>query len=104
MKKFYPVILGICLLSGLAFPAQAQEDRARMVMEETRPEPKITFAENRVIIENLPDDGVLEVFNIMGGKIYSRRVNAGTNEYSIDLPKGYYIIRVGHLVKKVIIK
>ena len=65
---------------------------------------KVVFAESRIIIENLPTDNILEIYNIMGVKVYTRRLKAGTNEYNISLPKGYYIIKIGKFTKKIAIK
>jgi len=64
----------------------------------------IKFVDSRLIVENLKKDEILEIFNIMGVKVFSRRIKSGTNEYHISLPKGYYIIRIGKLTKKIIIK
>ena len=64
----------------------------------------IKIAENRLIIENLPKDDIMEIYNIMGVKVYNRRINAGTNEYVLSLPKGYYILKIGKLTKKIAIR
>jgi hypothetical protein len=40
----------------------------------------------------------------MGVKVYNRRVKAGTNQYILSLPKGYYIIKIGKLTRKIAIK
>ena len=65
---------------------------------------KVVFTESRLIIENLPTDNILEIYNIMGAKVYTRRLKSGTNEYHISLPKGYYIIKIGKFTKKIAIK
>jgi hypothetical protein len=72
--------------------------------EELRNKTKIKLTENRLIIENLPKDELLEIYNIMGMKVYNRRVKAGTNQYVLSLPKGYYIIKIGKLTRKIAIK
>lgn len=72
--------------------------------EEPQDKTKIKLTENRLIIENLPEDEVLEIYNIMGMKVYNRRVKAGTNQYILSLPKGYYIIKIGKLTRKIAIK
>ncbi len=64
----------------------------------------VSISDNRLIIENLPKDNILEIFNIMGVKVYTRRLKAGTNEYQISLPRGYYIIKIGKFTKKIAIK
>ena len=65
---------------------------------------KIKFSESTLIIENLPKDDVLEIYNIMGAKVYTRRIKSGTNEYQITLPRGYYIIKIGKFTKKIAVR
>jgi hypothetical protein len=65
---------------------------------------KVVYTENRLVIENLQKDNVLEIYNIMGVKVFTRRLKSGTNEYQISLPKGYYIIKIGEFTKKIAIK
>ncbi|MDO5664590.1 MAG: T9SS type A sorting domain-containing protein [Bacteroidia bacterium] len=106
MRKFYLTTLFI-LFSLFCFGLDgiyAQDQNRKIVMEENILETKIRVSENRLVIENLPKDGVLEVFSIVGTKVYTQKVKAGTNEYQLNLPKGYYIIRIGDLVKKILLK
>lgn len=106
MRQFYLTTLFVfCFLfvSGLN-GLSAQVQKQKVVMEETVLETKIKCAENRLIIENLPKDGVLEIFSIFGVKVYTQKIKAGTNEYTLNLPKGYYIVRIGDLVKKIALK
>lgn len=72
--------------------------------EEPQEKSKIKLVDNQLIIENLLEDGTLEIYNIMGVKVYNRRVNAGTSQQFLSLPKGYYIIRIGKLTRKIAIK
>ncbi len=72
--------------------------------EEPQDRTRLKLAENRLIIEDLPEDGILEIYNIMGVKVYNRRVKAGTNQYILSLPKGYYIIKIGKLTRKIAIR
>lgn len=106
MRKFYLTILFILfLLFSFGLEDISAQDQSRgVVMQENVPEIKIKVSDNRLIIENLPKDDVLEIFNIMGVKVYTQRVKAGTNEYPINLPKGFYIIRVGTITKKIAVK
>src|SRR5690554_4817259 len=64
----------------------------------------VKFSGSRLIVENLPKDNVLEVYNIMGTKVYTRRINSGTNEYQLTLPRGYYIIKIGKFTKKIAVR
>ena len=74
------------------------------VMEDPTEQTEILMAGNRLIVKNLPEDGVLEIYSIVGVKVYSREIKAGTNEYPVNLPKGYYIIRIGKLAKKIALR
>lgn len=104
MKGFYITVLGICMFVLPGFAQSLPQDSVRFATEDARQSPKLTLAQNRIVIENLPSDDVLEVYNIMGVKIYSQRIKSGTNEYAVDLPRGYYIIKAGKLVKKVAVR
>jgi hypothetical protein len=102
MKRFYAILLTVLLLGGMGFPLISQVNPQRSVME--APEKiKIKLSENRLTIENLPKDDILEIYNIMGVKVFSRRVKAGTNEYTLSLPKGFYILKIGKITKKIAI-
>ncbi len=109
MKLFCSLLISIPLLSGICIPAYSQgytHSNANITTNLASPQDSLTIkvASNRLIINNLPKDDVLEIYNIMGVKVLTRRVKAGTNEYPINLSKGYYIIKIGKLTKKIAIK
>ena len=64
----------------------------------------IKFTGSTLVIENLPKDDIMEIYNIMGAKVYTRRINSGTNEYQLTLPRGYYIIKIGKFTKKIAVR
>jgi predicted peroxiredoxin len=102
MKRFYAILLTTLLLGGMGFPLLSQVNPERSVME--APEKvKIKMSENRLTIENLPKDDILEIYNIMGVKVFSRRVKTGTNEYTLTLPKGFSLLKIGKITKKIAI-
>ncbi len=86
---------------------QAEKPPLRTEMQ-TNGEPddkvKIKMGRNHLTIENLPRDGVLDIYNIMGAKVYSRRVKAGTNQYILSLPRGYYILKIDKYTRKIAVK
>lgn len=82
------------------FPTRQETQNEEDPQDKTR----IKMTGNQLIVENLPEDGILEIYNIMGAKVYNRRVKAGTNQYSLSLPKGYYIIKIGKLTRKIAVK
>lgn len=128
MKRYRFFLLMLCLICGVGFPLSAQGNTDRFVMEERQdmiesqnneePENKVELQKeeepqsktkikltgNQLIIEDLVKDSVLDIYNIMGVKVYNRRVKAGTNQYILSLPKGYYIIKIDKLTRKIAIK
>ena len=65
---------------------------------------KIYIRENRLVIENLPNDTIIEIYSIVGTKVSTIRATAGYGEYFLSLSKGYYIVKVEKVVKKIAIK
>lgn len=110
MKRCYSLLLLLFLLSGNTAPLVAQEEPARVGIEGTQkpadPYEKTTIklTGSQLIVENLPEDGILEIYNIMGAKVFQRRVKAGTNQYILSLPKGYYIVKIGKFTRKFALK
>lgn len=102
MKHFNSILLTTLLLLGMGFPLFSQVNPIRSVVEiPTTDTINIKLSENRLIIENLPKDDILEIYNIMGVKVFTRRVKEGTNEYILNLPKGFYILKIGKYTKKI---
>ena len=79
-------------------------NRSHFLLEESHPEIKLKLVENNLTIENLREDGILEIYNIMGSKVFNRRVKAGTTEITLPVPRGYYIIKIGKFTRKIAIK
>lgn len=95
--------VGIQSIETLQNATQLQDQRL-FNNEEPQEKTKIRLTGNRLIIEELPQDGILEIYNIMGAKVYNRRAKAGTNEYILSLPKGYYIVKIGKFTRKIAVK
>lgn len=104
MKHTFFILLITLLFCSVGLRAYTQESNHRTVTVEVENKTKIKVIENRIIIENLPKDELLEIYNIMGVKVFSRRVKAGTNEYTLSLSRGYYIIKIGEITRKIAIR
>lgn len=105
MKRiYYSSLLIILFAFGIGITKGYPYFQNDMILTEYEQETKISFSDNRLIIENLQQDSILEVFSIVGVKVYSIKIKAGSNEYPINLPKGYYIIRIGNIAKKIALR
>lgn len=55
-------------------------------------------------VQSLPQNGFVEVFNILGTKVTGFQLTNGKNSNRINLPKGYYILKSDNVTKKIVIK
>lgn len=104
MRQFYLIILALLFVAASQARDMPTFNSTPFAMEEKVEETEILVAGSRLIVKNLEQDAVLEIYSIVGVKVYSIEVKAGTNEYPINLPKGYYIIRIGKHTKKIAIR
>lgn len=55
-------------------------------------------------VQNLPQEGIVEIFNILGSKVMSFSVRGGVNINRINLPEGYYILKSDNITRKIVVK
>lgn len=93
------------MLLGFAIGENSLQAQEKIAVENNQTF-QIYVIQNKLIVENLPKgkEGTLEIFSIVGIKVYSEKMKSGTSEYSINLPKGYYIVKIGNIVKKIAVK
>ena len=103
MKRLYLGLLFIAFSFGSGFQGFTQSND-KVVNEIPQETVRITIADNRLIVENLQKDTVIEIYNIVGRKVAAVKAKAGYGEYLLNLSKGYYIVKVENTVKKVAIK
>lgn len=65
---------------------------------------KITVTGNRIAVADAPPGSVMEIYNVIGVKVQSIQIRKPSGEYVITLPKGYYIVRIGVTVRKIVIR
>lgn len=110
MKK-YKQIFFITLLTGASLAANANEglppvDNIVSEQNDKTMKLEITINENsKIIMENVPTTGYLEVYNILGVKVTSVNLkNCTDGKKDLTLSKGLFILKAGKVAKKVIIK
>lgn len=105
MNKFcYITILTLLFTFGFKSMDLLAFNQNKDNVEQIKQELKISTSNNRLIVENPDKETVLEIFSIVGVKVFNVKVNTGTNEFPLNLPKGYYIIRVGNTAKKIALR
>lgn len=105
-------IIGILLLAGCGFMAnsvQAQQaDRSSKAI--TKEAVSVNNAidvktiENLIVISNAPVNAKMEIYNIIGTKVFEVEMKQSSGEYTLPLSKGYYIVRIADTVRKIVIR
>ena len=97
-----------CFFFLLTFSSQsvawAQDGRKQETAQKEQPSSTIVLtvsAENRVRVQNAEPGSQMEVYNIVGVKLTTIRIDSTVQ---VNLPKGYYIFKIGNVVRKVVIK
>ena len=107
MKAGHIILLVLALLASYPVHATSRnpEVKAHVVLQQTDPEEiEITSAENRIIVSNAPIGSKLEVYSVVGIKVKEIEIKQSTAEYTLNIAKGYYIIRIADTVRKVAIR
>jgi len=55
-------------------------------------------------IQNIKSGDKIEILNILGVRVLERRADSTYIELQLDLQQGYYIVKVGNLVRKISVK
>ena len=65
---------------------------------------EISAYDNKIVVENAPAGSKLEVYSVVGIRVKEIPMKQPSGEYTVDLAKGYYIVRIGDTVRKVSIR
>ncbi len=65
---------------------------------------EITAYKNYIRVKNAPVGKLLELYSVVGIKVAEIKITSSDGEYSVNIPKGYYIIRIEDIVRKVVIR
>jgi len=99
-KNFIFIVLLVFFLSPVI--AQRSERTGSSVSQESVV--AIYQKGKSLILQNAPMGEKLSVMSIVGVCVYEKRVDSTYMEILLELPKGYYIIKVGTIVRKIAIK
>lgn len=101
MKQLFKILLIIIFIS-LPFCAFAQ--KGSNDFDSDRQGIEVVINGEKVSVQSLPQDGVVEVFNVLGSKVTTFVVSGGVCTSRVNLPKGYYILKSDNLTKKIVVK
>jgi hypothetical protein len=65
----------------------------------------ISVFNNRLYVFNAPENSYLEIRNMLGEKVYESSVNnTEKEEFYLNLKKGFYIVKLGNTLQRIVIK
>lgn len=101
-RLFFYFFLALTLL---IFPTVvAQEGRKVETVQNEQSSLTLTVSGTTVRVQNATPGSLMEVYNILGVKVTSVRIDTVDKSVILNLPKGYYIFKIGDIVRKVVIK
>ena len=103
MKKSLLSLLFLMIF--VCFQTFSQDARSKSLSgDNDRAAIEITIVGSRVYIENAPIGKKIEVFSVVGLKVYEIEIKNSSGDYTLNVPKGYYILRVNDIVRKIAIR
>lgn len=108
MKAFFYILMvfifstGIGLSSAYAQQINQAVYTTKKTLEKTPIE--VVAIDNLIKVANAPVGSKLEIYSVVGIKVMEIDMKQSSGEYTVNIAKGYYIIRIGDTVRKVAIR
>ena len=103
MKRI--ILCFLIIFSFLSYPVvYAQEGRKSLPIDNEQTSVTLTVIGNTVRVLNATPGSVLEVYNVLGVKVASIKIDSVDKVITLNLPKGWYILKIENIARKVAIK
>ncbi|MDN5553175.1 T9SS type A sorting domain-containing protein [Prevotella sp.] len=101
-KHWYYIFILVIAFSALSTPLLASNTSQIEQIAEFN-DINIYFAQNNLRVTG--GEGLkLQIFNVTGILVVTENIDSTDKRFSLDLPRGCYIVKVGKLVKKISVK
>ena len=101
MKRRFTLFF-LCLLFLAPLNAQKGENTVVLTSQETG---VLVFQKGKTLqVQNAVIGEKLEVLSIVGVRVFERHIESTNQEFPLDLPKGYYIVKIRNVVRKILVK
>lgn len=101
MKSIFKTLI---IFTLVCLPVLGSAQKKGIGFDDDKPNVELTINGERFVVDNLPQEGTVEVFNILGSKVISFSIRGGVNINKINLPEGYYILKCDNATKKIVVK
>ncbi|MBQ8225536.1 MAG: T9SS type A sorting domain-containing protein [Bacteroides sp.] len=93
--------------TSLSYPTLwAQDDgiKGAMTGEQPASQVVISVTGSQVRVQHAQPGALLDVYSILGVKVASIRIESTDDTIRLELQKGFYILKVGNVARKVVIR
>ncbi|MDD4514639.1 hypothetical protein [Massilibacteroides sp.] len=101
-------VITLSLLLGASIPVEiysiGRTEISFPQKQNPKPDVEISFVDNRLKVTNATIGSKLEVYSVVGVKVLEIEIKYPSGDYSVNLSKGYYIVRLGETVRKIVIR
>ncbi|MDD2437103.1 MAG: T9SS type A sorting domain-containing protein [Massilibacteroides sp.] len=107
MKIFSYITLYVVLTAGISgdlYAISRYEILYSTQQKREAAEVEISIIDNRLKIKNALVGSKLEIYSIVGVKVFETEIKYSSGEYVLNLAKGYYIVRLKDTVRKIVIR
>jgi hypothetical protein len=84
--------------------ALAQSDTKPKAVSNEADRIVVSMVGNKLSTENAPIGKKIEIFSIIGLRVVEIEIKTHSAEYLLNVPKGYYILKISDTVRKVAIR
>ncbi len=100
MKKYLTILMSLILISApTAVYAQSELDGVEVSLSGI----SVTASGSSVRVSGANGE-TLEIFNITGVKVATVRIDSDDKTFTLNLPKGCYLLKIDKVVRKISIK
>ena len=80
------------------------QNSANRDTQETIQRATLIVSENKLTVINAPYNATLKIYSLVGVKVTERKITLPRQEILLDLPVGYYIVKVGEQTYRITIR
>lgn len=105
MRGLFLILISCSFFLGVPVKIHST-DRITISLQQpqTKTEIEITYIDNRIKVKNATVNSKLEIYSVVGLKVLEFQIKNPVGEYPVNLPKGYYIVRVDDTVRKIVVR
>ncbi|MGC9151395.1 MAG: T9SS type A sorting domain-containing protein [Microbacter sp.] len=100
-------LLSVFFIIFMLITSTLRSEMQRAAIGQANNTPRITLLVNdaRVLtVVNAPINALVQIYSLVGSKVAEKRITSNRQEFALDLPVGYYIVRIGDQTQKITIR